>query len=275
MLDYQKCSSFAQQQLKGRYKIPVIMVIFASLITIVFNYIATKLFPSDLQITTASSYLSIIEQLSNNRQLMLQIYGFQFLSTLINTIISFSAIQVYIKMTHGPEPVKFIDFINGFSKWFRGIKFFLWEFLWVFIWCCFFILFMYVLPGKNTIFGLLIPFLFILTYKILQYSFGMYIAAEYQNIPITDTLKLSIIITNGAKKRILLTYILYSLPSFLASYCFSLLSSNIAIPLVVEDILITAIQCYFLPKMYMILINIYHSQLKDKIELKQIPMEVF
>ena len=94
-------------------------------------------------------------------------------------VLIFACSSVYIKMSHGPEPVNFSSFIEGLSLWAKGILIGLWKSLWIFLWSL-----LFVIPG---------------IVKAYAYSQAEYLMLEYPELSVTKAMRLSIQITRGHK----------------------------------------------------------------------------
>ncbi len=283
MIDYAKCNEFAKTQLKGRYKIPVIAVLLAELLGFIQLFIQSRFFPTPTQdelikfLTNPGSNQEMILDYTKNT---LSSLGISIIFGLIGFIFTFAATGLYLKMSKSPEPVELKDYVDGFAKWKRGILCGLWIALWTFLWCLPFTIAMVIclfISSTAILFGLviLIGACIFLIYKLLNYSFTYYVAAEYDNVSIPRAMELSITLVNGSKKQIVLialsTLALPIAGVVVLGLIFSF--SGTAHSDVILQVIQTALLCLFAPIYNLSTINLYHSQLKDKVEAGSLRLE--
>ena len=277
MIETKKYKSFAKIQLQNRWKVPVIITVIILLVNRLLNL------PSDIQLLNSLSpeSLSQLEGMSISQMFdylsSTQTSGnatTDFLLTIIQLaiqfILTFGAINVYLAMSRSPEQVPFSSFLEGLSNWSRGLLTGLYCTLRVFLWALISIpiivvyafiiaLFSGFAPATSTVvitttilmfLGMIPAFI-----KSISYSQMMYIAAEYQNVSIKDTLTLSIKLTEGHKVDIVLAWL-----SFIGWFLLSFITLGIA------DLWIT-------PYFRMTMTNVYHALLKEALENGKISPE--
>ena len=170
MFDRIKYKNFAKIQLKNRFKIPVLMVLFTGLI-LIFLSIPQALNDSasiNQEVSLNSFYTSVDIPFTQN--LVNDISNI--LTFIVSCIFSMATAFVYIKMSKSPDKIFFSDFIEGFSLWKKGILSGLWQSLWIFLWSL-----LFFIPG------------------IIK----SYLLTEYPKLSVTQALKVSMKITNGSK----------------------------------------------------------------------------
>ena len=142
MFDRIKYKNFAKIQLKNRFKIPVLMVLFTGLI-LIFLSIPQALSDSasiNQEVSLNSFYTSVDIPFTQN--LVNDISNI--LTFIVSCIFSMATAFVYIKMSKSPDKIFFSDFIEGFSLWKKGILSGLWQSLWIFLWSLLFFIYLVV-----------------------------------------------------------------------------------------------------------------------------------
>ena len=240
MFDRVKYKTFAKKQLKGRWTVPVLVTLFC--------YVIIGL------LTIPDSINSIIEDFSALTAMNDNVYSstivfesvfspitvliFRLLSILsifITLVLTISQIYLYLKMSRGPQPVKFSDFIDGFSLWGKGILGGLWMSLWTFLWVL-----LFIIPG------------FV---KAYAYSQTMFLLAEYPELSVTKAMKVSIEITKGRKGSLFIMDL-----SFFGWAILAGLSFGIG-------------YLWLIPYMTMSKTNAYHGMLQDAVNEGRIKEE--
>lgn len=229
MFDRRKYKKYAKLQLKGRWKIPVFMTLICSLIILFLEAPDFRKFYEDYIQIMDSNIANIASSPSFYSQLR------TLLSMLIEYVILFAQLHVYIKISRSPAPVYFQDFINGFNLWARGILAGLWESLWTFLWSL-----LFIIPG---------------IVKHYAYSQTKFLVTEYQDLSITKAMKISITIAHGHKAELFIMDL-----SFFGWFLLCALSCGIGI-------------FWYVPYKTMAMTNAYHSLLKDAISLGVITSE--
>jgi len=277
MIETKKYKGFAKIQLQDRWKIPVIITVIILLVNRLLNL------PSDIQMMKNLSLdsLSQLEGMSFSQLLdyfsstpnsgnAATDFVLAIIQLAIQFILTFGAISVYITMSRSPEPVSFSDFLEGLSNWSRGLltglyctlKIFLWALITIpliIVYSFILVTFTNYTPSTSSIVvistvimivGMIPAFI-----KSISYSQMMYIAAEYQNVSIKDTLTLSVKLTDGHKVDIVLAWL-----SFIGWFLLSFITLGIA------DLWVT-------PYFRMTMTNVYHALLKEALENGKISPE--
>ena len=226
MFDRIKYKNFAKIQLKNRFKIPVLMVLFTGLI-LIFLSIPQALNDSasiNQEVSLNSFYTSVDIPFTQN--LVNDISNI--LTFIVSCIFFFFSSFVYIKMSKSPDKIFFSDFIEGFSLWKKGILSGLWQSLWIFL-CSL----LFFIPG---------------IIKSYAYSQSFYLLTEYPKLSVTQALKVSMKITNGSKWELFILDL-----SFIPWILLGAITAGIAF-------------FYVIPYYQMTKINAYHGLLKDAVE---------
>ena len=238
MFDRKKYKDFAKRQLKGRWTVPVIMTLIIVVIMFLFdipNIIRLftdeafwKLMYFEGDITEAYDLYNQVSSHSNS-------YLTSIIQVVAEAILSFAAINVYLKMSRSPEKISLKLFIEGLNNWARAFLAALWKYLWVFIWSL-----LFFIPG---------------IIKAISYSQMYYILCEYKDFSVTKAMRISMIITYGHKGDLFVTYL-----SFLGWLLLSVLTFGIG-------------ALWLQPYMDMTLINAYHALMKEALETGKIKPE--
>ena len=226
MFDRIKYKNFAKIQLKNRFKIPVLMVLFTGLI-LIFLSIPQALNDSasiNQEVSLNSFYTSVDIPFTQN--LLNDISNI--LTFIVSCIFSMASPFVYIKMSKSPDKIFFSDFIEGFSLWKKGILSGLWQSLWIFLWSL-----LFFIPG---------------IIKSYAYSQSFYLLTEYPKLSVTQALKVSMKITNGSKWELFILDL-----SFIPWILLGAITAGIAF-------------FYVIPYYQITKINAYHGLLKDAVE---------
>ena len=276
MIDIKKYKSFAKIQLQNRWTVPILMTLIIGVIIRLFSL------PSDIQMIKefTSGSLSQAGNLSLSQifQLLTEPSSGQntfidFILSLIELsvqfILTYGALCVYIAMSRSPEQVPFTSFFEGLSNWSRGLltglyltlRIFLWGLIAVPVLSAFFILLTIAnINLSSQIIVTLSPIILLLGMipafiKAFAYSQTFYLAAEYQNLKITDALKLSIKLTDGHKMDIFLAEL-----SFIGWFLLGFITFGIA-------------NLFVAPYFRMSMANVYHALLKEALENEKIKPE--
>ena len=226
MFDRIKYKNFAKIQLKNRFKIPVLMVLFTGLI-LIFLSIPQALNDSasiNQEVSLNSFYTSVDIPFQQN--LVNDISNI--LTFIVSCIFSVATAFVYMKMSKSPDKIFFSDFIEGFSLWKKGILSGLWQSLWIFLWSL-----LFFIPG---------------IIKSYAYSQSFYLLTEYPKLSVTQALKVSMKITNESKWELFILDL-----SFIPWILLGAITAGIAF-------------FYVIPYYQMTKINAYHALLKDAVE---------
>ncbi len=231
MFDRKKCKDFARIQLRKRWMVPVVMTAFTAVVISLFNL------PSFMRLDFTKTILTY-EDFWGMMNAAVDYPGANFLSiveSIVEYIVTLSVIHVYIKMSRSPNPVKFGDFIEGFSAWWRAVLTGLWASLFIFLWSL-----LLFIPG---------------IVKSYAYSQMFYLAEEFPDVSVPELMNLSKKITKGHKMDLFILDL-----SFLGWFILSAMSCGIA-------------GLWVVPYYHMTKVNAFHSLLKDALENGTVRME--
>ncbi|MCR5495614.1 MAG: DUF975 family protein [Treponema sp.] len=224
MFDRKKYKKYALSMLKKRWQIPLLMTLVCLILmtllelpnirSISSNYYTIAHFGTEV-ITETESETSLYSNLR------------EFFSILIQYVLIFAQLSVYLKMSRSPNPVSGKDFIEGFALWARAILSCLWETLWTFLW-----MLLFIIPG------------FV---KHYAYSMTKYLVIEFEELSVTKALRVSIAITRGHKAELFIMDL-----SFLGWLILATLSCGVGL-------------LWLIPYREMSMINAYHSLLKEAV----------
>lgn len=222
LFDRIKYKNFSKTQLKGRYKIPVLMML------VTFFVLTLASVPS---IFEENKFIESFDDLVLNYSFDLKSFLLNLSDILVSLLIfifGFAFINVFIKMSKSPNPVKFSDFIEGFEMWGKSILAGLWQSLWIYLWSL-----LFIIPG---------------IVKSYAYSQNFYLLCEYKNLSVTKALKISMKLTNGHKWDLFILDL-----SFIGWVLLSCITCGIAL-------------FYVVPYYEMTKVNAYHALLKEAVE---------
>ena len=277
MFERKKYKSFAKMQLKGRWKVPILMTLIAIVVTSLFSLPDYINYPYNdfyyaAQTGNFQGFFIKYNQAASSSSLLLSL-----VQLLVSFIFAFVASRVYIKLSQNPDKVLFSDYLQNFNFWGRAIITHLWQFLWLLLWSLtllpilfigafiYVVIFnldadsittvttsMLVLTGICTfIWAILI------TIKSLSYSMMIYIAAEHEKCSVAQSLNISKIITKGHIWDLFVLDL-----SFLGWHILSLITFGIA-------------SLWVTPYVNMTKVNAYHSLLKEAFDKDLIHVEDF
>ena len=174
-------------QLKSRWLTPVIMTLITCVIISIMNLPELRESFQDLKESKFLLQFSSENSVNITRNMFFSaprdtnLFNeiISWAALLAEFILAFANLSVYIKMSHGPEPVTLSSFIEGLSQWAKGIVCGLWKSLWVFLWSL-----LFIIPG---------------IVKAYAYSQTEYLLLEYPELSVTKAMKISIQITRGHK----------------------------------------------------------------------------
>lgn len=239
MFERKKYKIFAKKQLKGRWTVPVVMTLIITVIMFLFSIPDLLRVMNDdnfwelvnYQGDDIYAFTALFDEVNRNSSSILT----SVIQTIVEAILSIASINLYLKMSRTPEKVSLRPFIEGLNNWTKAFLAALWKYLWIFIWSLFFII-----PG---------------IIKSIAYSQMYYILAEYPDVSVTKSMRISMIITQGHKGDLFITYL-----SFLGWMFLCVLTFGIGV-------------LWLEPYMNMTLINAYHSLMKEALETGKLKPE--
>lgn len=232
MFDRKKYKNYALKMLKGRWTVPVLM----SLVILITSEIFSL--PTVIQLVRTSEGQSLIqgdfssiEDFCNlftlaSEQIHTEVLDI--IQGVVQAMLTFAALSVYLQLTRSPEKVSFKKFFEGFNYWWKAFLGFLWQVLWTFLWSC-----LFIIPG---------------IIKYLSYSQMFMIMNEFENVSVTKSMRISIIITRGHKWDIFVMYL-----SFIGWELLSALTLGIG-------------QLWLIPYEQVTFMNAFHAMLKEALE---------
>ena len=233
MFYIKKYKKFAKVQLQNRWKVPAIMTLIIIVITSIFsipdyinlytNGVFTAIMDGDFSWKTLNILNEIPSTYSTEQTFIVGI-----LQLIIAEILSLASLNVYIKMTRSPDKVSFSSFIEGFNNWGRAVLGILWQILWTWLWTI-----LFIIPG---------------IIKYISYSQMFFIMAEFENVSVTKSMRISMIITRGHKWDLFVMAL-----SFIGWQLLGIITLGIS------DIFVT-------PYIKLSFVNAYHGMLKEAIE---------
>ncbi len=229
MFDRSKYKKYARNMLKRRWTVPVLMTLFCIAIIGFLEFPDFKDFYSE--------YIAMMQMAPSGLSQDSSFYSElrSFLTILIELVLVYAQIYVYIKMSKSPDPIYGKDFIQGFSNWARAILAGLWELLWTFLW-----MLLFIIPG------------FV---KHYAYSQTKYLVTEFENLSVTKALRVSMAITRGHKADLFVMDL-----SFLGWMILAMIPCGLGL-------------LWLVPYREMSMINAYHSMLKEAVTLGLITKE--
>lgn len=225
MFDRKKYKQFAKTQLKGRWPTPLLMTLITFLILILLQAHELRDFLQELSefTITADEPLIMTETISYSTASIETLRTW--IAILVEFILIFAQVNVYITLSKGPEPVGLTKFIEGLGLWGKAILAGLWNTLWILLWSL-----LFIIPG---------------IVKFYAYSQMFYLLAEFPKLPVAKAMRISIAITRGHKADLFMMHLSFIGWAILAS-----------IPAGIGYI-------WLLPYVNMSMTNAYHALLKE------------
>lgn len=269
-LDIQKYKKFAFMQLQGRWKPAVLGTLISILLLFIFSFFQSKtptINYSELMTVPSEQLLSALQESASGSGV-----GFilELLKTIVDFIVEMVLVSFFLIFSRSPDPVSLKDYFEGYNKWARAILCGLWKLLWTFLWGLLAIplvvIFVIVIScfsnfsGSDTLnYTICYILLFIgfipMFIKMIEYSFSFFFAAEFPEIGIRKSLRLSITIAKGHRWEIFVLNI-----SFIGWVLLSILTCGVGF-------------LWSLPYYYMTITNAYHALLQDALETGKIKPE--
>ncbi|MBQ7158162.1 MAG: DUF975 family protein [Treponema sp.] len=153
----------ARKQLKGRWGLPILLVILIAAIT--------------SMVAMPSKVMDEATVLTETQYLAYSVLSL--VSICIEGILTVAAAYVCLRMTQTTEKLQFNTFLTGLENWLSGVLGMLWYSLWVFLWSL-----LFIIPG---------------IIKSIAYSQMFFILAENPGIGVRKAMQISKVITQGHK----------------------------------------------------------------------------
>lgn len=122
----------ALEQLNGRWTTPVLVTLVVTAITMVLTGIALPWeYYADLIVSVINegNYIPDYSSFPFARYIV-----FMFLIMLIVPVVEIAQLSIFPVLFKTKEPVKFSEFISGFSLWGKALGAFWWQYLWLMLW---------------------------------------------------------------------------------------------------------------------------------------------
>ena len=269
-LDIQKYKKFAFIQLQGRWKPAVLGTFISILLLFIFSFFQSKtptINYSELMTVPSEQLLSALQESAGGSGV-----GFilELLKTIVDFIVEMVLVSFFLIFSRSPDPVSLKDYFEGYNKWARAILCGLWKLLWSFLRGLLaiplIVIFVIIISCFSNFDGpdsvnyticmilLLIGFIPMFI-KTIEYSFAFFFAAEFPEVGIRTSLRLSITIAKGHRWEIFVLNI-----SFIGWVLLSILTCGVGF-------------LWSLPYYYMTLTNAYHALLQDALESGKIKPE--
>lgn len=268
--DRPKYKTFALMQLKNRWKPAIIATIISVIILTIFSISQQQTNTLTFSQMLSLSYEELLAYSQSNPMYSIPGIILSVIQTIMGFIIEIVLVAFFLIYSRSPDPVSLKQYFEGYNKWARGILCGLWRTLWTCIWGLFlvFLITVYVFiilftqtSIDNTVLNNTLPVIIIIIgaipmfIKSIEYSFAMFFTAEFPEIGIRKSLRLSITIAKGHRWDIFVLEL-----SFLGWFLFSAITFGIGF-------------VWTLPYYYMTFINTYHALLQDALESGKIRPE--
>ncbi len=153
----------ARKQLKGRWGLPILLLVISCVITSMIAMPGSVL--DDAAFLTGAEYMAYST--------------LSLISLCVQGILTLAISYVYLRMMHTTEKLPFDTFLTGLERWLSGALGILWYTLWVFLWSL-----LFIIPG---------------IIKSISYSQMFFILAENPKIGVRRAMQISKVITQGHK----------------------------------------------------------------------------
>lgn len=203
------------EQLKGRWTTPVLVSL---VVTVISLGLVCVMLPWEF-------YIDAIKSTINGTEPDVSLFPWAryfiglFLVMMFMPVISLAQISIYPALYNSKEPVKFSDFIAGFSLWGKGLGIFWWRYLWMILWelLGFLIGFVlglvvggiaYAISKESMAMAMCIPFcmyiptIIIVIVKAYAYSLMEYAIADNNDVKVTQAMEISKELTKGYKWKL-------------------------------------------------------------------------
>ncbi|MDY5633182.1 MAG: DUF975 family protein [Treponema porcinum] len=235
MFDRKKYKQFAKMQLSKRWFTPVIMTLICFAILFLLEARDFKEAFMELSEFTipADEVLFTTETAETGTYMFDTIRSW--ITILVEFILMFAQLNVYLAMSKGPEKITLGTFVEGLGMWVKAVLAGLWNTLWVFLWSM-----LFLIPG---------------IVKFYAYSQMFYLLAEFPELSVSKAMKISIEITRGHKGDLFVMHLSFIGWAILA-----------AIPVGLGYL-------WLMPYINMSMTNAYHGLLKDALSTGVIKLE--
>ena len=168
MFDRRLYKKQAREQLKGRWKLPVLLTLLELVIISCLAEPAFHAAETDISVKSGSLHFSASAPLV-----------FTLLFFAVNGILTTAGLTVYLRLSRTERPAGFSHFLDGLERWLGAALGGLWFALWTHLWAL-----LFVIPG---------------IVKGIAYSQMFFVLAEHRDISPTRAMSISKVITQGHK----------------------------------------------------------------------------
>lgn len=185
MFERKKFKAAALEQLKGRWKIPVLATLLTCALIGILGMATTFHLRSRINagLGDDGSFFGLYDVGSIVLKMYSIILGnvscFNMISTAFAIIFAVAILSVCNTMLKENRAMHFSDFTNGLNQWWQAFRGGLWYFLWVFLWSL-----LFVIPG---------------IVKSYSYSMMFFVMAEKPGISVRKAMQISKELTRGYK----------------------------------------------------------------------------
>ena len=182
----------AKEQLKGRWKIPVLSTLLAGFLLLVFSGALAVAFSDEVHADFSFGRGAF----NFGIQVPDETKPFSFLICFVMTAFLLAQKRLFEKMSKSADSVFFSDFVDGLGQWWQAVRGLVWQCIWVWLWSL-----LFLIPG---------------IVKWYSYSMMFYIMAEYPKIGVCKAMRISKELTRGYKGDLFVTDITF-IPLFVLS----------------------------------------------------------
>lgn len=211
-----KFKTQALKQLNGRWTTPVLVNLVCAVIS--FALIAL-IFPWEFYIQTIMSAINGYGEPDMSAFPFVRYFVGLLLTFFISPVIAMAQLSIYPVLYKTKEPVKFSEFISGFSLWGKAIGAFWWQYLWLMLWAWagaaaglvaggIFAGVIFVFAKEAMVFAFILPiFIYIALIAVMlvkgyQYSFTEWVIVDNNEVKVTQALNISKKLTKGYKWKL-------------------------------------------------------------------------
>ncbi len=179
MFERKKFKAAALEQLKGRWKIPVVATILMFALVSIFNVAAVT--------AIVISYNNLTEMTFVPTFYMLRMYLLYVFLFVVEIIFFIASLSVHNTMLKESRKICFSDFTNGLNQWWQATRGGLWFCLWVYLWSL-----LFFIPG---------------IVKSYAYSMMFFVMAENPKISVRKAMQISKELTRGYKGELFVLHL--------------------------------------------------------------------
>ena len=205
----------ALKQLNGRWTTPVLITL---AVTVITSFLVCLAFPWEFYGNLISSAINGYEP-SMSSFPWVRYYITLLLIMIIEPVVEIAQLYTFPILFKNKEPLKFSEFITGFSLWGKALGVFWWMYLWLILWgmlglfagflggfliaaIC------YAITQSSSAIAVILPitgyigFFIVLVIKAYQYSVASFAIVDNTDVKVTQSLKISKALTKGYKWKL-------------------------------------------------------------------------